>query len=221
VLSTWQIGKWRDVPISLHWTVLIGLPWLFYQTRSVVDTLVGFIAFFLLLLAHELGHAAVAHWRHVEVHYIRLLFIHGLCAHDEPYHEEDDIWIAWGGVAAQLAVLLVAVSASLLLVTFAPGVRLLAAPLFEVLIEINLVILVVNLIPVAPLDGAKGWRALPLLQEWLRETSWALRLRQRADARAKVREKQLETESERVAADIISRLKKGSAKTSNRSSTDG
>lgn len=218
--STWQLGNWRDVPIDLHWTVLIGLPWLFYQTRSVADTLVGFVAFFLLLLAHELGHAAVAHWRHVEVQHIRLFFIHGLCVHDEPYHEEDDISIAWGGVAAQLAVLIAAAAASLLLATFAPSARLLAAPLFDVLIEINLVIMVVNLLPVAPLDGAKAWRALPLLREWWRETAWALRLRQRADARAKARARQLESESERIAADIIDRLKKGSTKTSDRSGTE-
>jgi stage IV sporulation protein FB len=220
VRSTWHLGKWRDVPIGLHWTVLIGLPWLFYQTRSVVDTLSGFVAFFLLLLAHELGHAAVAHWRRVEVHYIRLFFLHGLCAHDEPYHEEDDIWIAWGGVAAQLAVLVVAVAASVLLASFAPDVRMRVAPVLDVFIEINAIIMVVNLIPVAPLDGAKAWRALPLLREWLGETQWALRLRQRYAARAKAREKQLEAESERIATDIIDRLKKGNTKTSDRSSAD-
>ena len=210
--ATWQIGKWRDVPIGVHWTVLIGLPWLLYQTRSVVDTLIGFVAFLMLLLAHELGHAAVAYWRRVDVHYIRLFFIHGLCAHDEPYHEEDDIWIAWGGVAAQFAVLVAAILASVLLATFAPDSRLLAAPLAEVCIELNVVIMILNLIPLAPFDGAKAWRALPLLREWLRETPWALWLSRRADARAKAREKKLKTESDRVAAAIIDRLKKGSTK---------
>lgn len=218
--STWQLGEWRDVPIGVHWTVLIGLPWLYYLTRSVAHTLIGFVAFFLLLLAHELGHAAVARWRRVEVHYIRLLFLHGLCAHDEPYHEEDDVWIAWGGVAAQLAVLVVATAASLLFTTFAPEARRLAAPLLNVLVETNVVIMAVNLLPLAPFDGAKAWRALPLVKPWLLETPWVARLRRRSDARAKAREKRLEAESERIAGDIIERLKKRPASSSDKSSTD-
>src|SRR5512138_70718 len=94
----WRIGKWRGIPISLHWTVLFGLPWFYYQGKNVPATAISFTAFLFLLLAHELGHAAVALWRNVEVCEIQLFFIHGLCWHDEPYHEQDDVLIAWGGV---------------------------------------------------------------------------------------------------------------------------
>jgi hypothetical protein len=98
--STWRLGKWRGVPIALHWTVLLGLPWFYFQTRSVTAAAISFVGFLLLLVAHELGHAAVAMWRGVRVRKIQLYFIHGLCTHDEAYHEEDDVLIAWGGVAA-------------------------------------------------------------------------------------------------------------------------
>ena len=132
----WRLGKWRGIPISLHWTVLIGLPWFYYKTTSVAATAISFVAFFFLLVAHELGHAAVARWRHVAVGEIRLFFIHGSCTHDEPYHERDDVLIAWGGVAAQFVVLVIAFGANKLLAI--PFTYHIASPVFRVLIETNL-----------------------------------------------------------------------------------
>ena len=113
--SSWRLGQWRGVPISAHWTVLIGLPWFYYETRSLAGTAIAFVAFCFLILAHELGHAAVARWRRVEVESIRLFFIHGTCATAEPHYELDDVLIAWGGVAAQFVVLVIAFSAALLI----------------------------------------------------------------------------------------------------------
>jgi Zn-dependent protease len=207
--SSWRLGRWRGVPISLHWTVLIGLPWFYYETRGFADTAIAFVGFFFLILIHELGHAAVARWRGVEVESIRLFFIHGTCSTEEPDYELDDVLIAWGGVAAQLVVLVVAFGAGLLLPTVSPLAHGLASPLLRVLTEVNLFIMIVNLIPIAPFDGAKAWRILPILREWWGQTSWATALRRRSVAREKARTKKLEAASERIAADIIDKLKKG------------
>jgi len=209
VRSTWRLGRWRGVPITLHWTVLLALPWFYYQTRSVSATAISCAAFFFLLVAHELGHAAVARWRNVEVQGIQLYFIHGLCTHDEPYDEEDDVLIAWGGVAAQLVVLAVAFGAGLWLAAFEPAAFRTAAPLFGVLIQTNLLIMVFNLLPVAPLDGAKAWRALPLLWERTRHTPWAAGVRKLLAARGRARNRRLEAKAQRITADIIDKLKKG------------
>jgi stage IV sporulation protein FB len=207
--STWQLGTWRGVPVGLHWTVLLGLPWFYYQTRSVPATAIAFVALFFLLLAHELGHAAVAVWRRVPVRDLQLFFLHGFCTHDEPYDEEDDVLIAWGGVGAQLAVLIAAAGASALIAALAPIASEIAAPVFYALIETNLLIMVINLVPVAPLDGAKAWRAIPILRARVRESSWGPRVRWFLDARERARSKRLAAESERIAGDIIERLKKG------------
>jgi hypothetical protein len=80
---------------------------------------------------------------------------------------------------------------------------------FRVLIETNLLIMVFNLIPVPPLDGVKAWRILPLLRERLPQFSWARILRRRAGARQRARDERLEAEAERIAGDIIEKLKKG------------
>jgi len=213
---TWRFGHWRGIPVTLHWTVLLGLPWFFYQTRSIQATAVAFVAFSFLLMAHEFGHAIVAMWRNVRVVRIQLLFLHGLCTHEEAYYEEDDVLIAWGGVAAQLVVLVLASAASVVVAAASPIAREVMAPLFRVFIETNLFIMILNLIPIAPFDGAKAWRALPLLREWARQSSWTASLRRFLGARDSARAKKLEAKSEQIAADIIDRLKKGKSDTQQR-----
>jgi Zn-dependent protease len=206
--SSWRLGQWRGIPISLHWTVFIGIAWFYYQTRSLVDTAVAFVAFCFLLLLHELGHAAVALWRHVGVHKIQLFFLHGSCTHELPDYELDDVLIAWGGVAAQLVVLVVALGANVLLAAFSPVAHVLASPLLRVFIATNVFIMIFNLLPIASFDGAKAWRILPILADWAKETSWAREWRRRSAARKTARAEKLEAESERIAADIIDKLKK-------------
>jgi Zn-dependent protease len=207
--SRWRLGTLRGIPIELHWTVFLGLPWFYYLTRSSTATAVAFVAFFVLLLVHELGHAAVARWRDVAVGKIQLLFLHGTCTHEEPYYEEDDVLIAWGGVAAQLVLCVVALVTRPLVAELPPGAAGLASSFFAVFIGTNLYMIVFNLIPLAPLDGAKAWRALPLLRDRARQTSWGAGVRRFISARQRAREKKLEAESARIASDIIDRLKKG------------
>jgi Zn-dependent protease len=206
--SSWRLGQWRGIPISLHWTVFIGIAWFFYQTRSLLDTAVAFVAFCLLLLVHELGHAAVALWRGVEVHRIQLFFLHGSCSHEHPDYELDDVLIAWGGVAAQFVVLVVALAADVLLAAASPLATVLASPLLRVFIATNIFIMIFNLLPIASFDGTKAWRILPILADWAQETSWAHKWRRRSAAREAARTRKLEAESERIAGDIIDKLKK-------------
>jgi Zn-dependent protease len=206
--STWRIGNWRGVPIFLHWTVLLGLPWGYYQTRSVAGTAIAFAAFFALFLAHELGHAIVAMRRRVEVHRIELFVIHGVCVTDQPYYEVDDVLIAWGGVAAQFVVLITALGIDWLLGPRWPFTHPLTTALLRVLIDTNLLIMIVNLVPVAPLDGAKAWRVIPMLREWAEGTSWATRVRSLLAAPRRARDKRIEAKSARITADIIDKLKK-------------
>jgi Zn-dependent protease len=206
--SSWRLGRWRGIPIALHWTVFIGIAWFFYLTRSLLDTVVAFFAFLFLLLIHELGHAAVALRRQVEVDKIQLYFLHGNCAHEYPDHELDDVLIAWGGVAAQFVVLVVALAADALLAAASPFARVMASPLLQVFISTNIFIMIFNLLPIASFDGAKAWRILPILGEWAKETSWAQKWRRRSAARETARTKKLEADSERIAAGIIDKLKK-------------
>jgi len=207
--ANWRLGTWWGVPITAHWTVLLGLPWFYYQTRSLTGTAISFAAFLFLLLVHELGHAAVAVWRHVEVERIRLLLFHGVCVHEEPYYEEDDVLIAWGGVAAQFVVLIIALAVDALLTTLALAAPLAVWLLLGVLIKTNLFLMIFNLLPLPPFDGAKAWRVLPMLREWVATTRWGESVRRRSAERERARNQELEAKSQRITAEIIEKLKKG------------
>ena len=186
----WQLLKWRDVPVVFDWTVLLGLPWFYYRHGGLIGMGMAFMSFLFLLLAHELGHAAIAKWRGVPVIEIRLFILHGYCEHERPDKKSDEVWIAWGGVAAQFVVLLFAWVLAALLMSQAHELYRHAEPMLRILITVNLFIILFNLLPFPGLDGAKAWRVLPMAWK-----SWS-------------RDRRLKRESKAVAADIIEQLRK-------------
>lgn len=202
----WLIGKWKRVPIFFHWTIFLWLPWHFWQERNVTWAVLSFLSFVVLLFAHEIGHAVVAKARRTKVFAIRLYVLHGQCEHEHPYYEEDDVFIAWGGVLAQFIVLIFAVAAKYMSQQLWPQSYYFLMPVFFVLINVNIVIAAINLIPVQPLDGYTAWRALPLLRKRifpkikvLLETLWnALNFKRR---------RALAKESARITTEFLSRFK--------------
>jgi len=196
--TSWQLMKWRGVPVVLSWTMLLALPWFYYRQGSWPGMAIAFLAFFFLMLIHELGHAAMAKWRKVPVLGIHLYVMHGLCRHEEPDREVDEIWIAWGGVAAQGVVFLLALGVSELLERFAFIYWVYASPMLHVLTVTNVFLILINLVPIPPLDGAKAWLVVPRL--WAQLPKFSLERWRR--------NRELEQKSKEVAADIIERLKK-------------
>lgn len=188
--TSWRIMQWRGVPIFLNWTVLIGLPWFYYRLGNLVDMAAAFVALLSLLLIHEMGHAAVAKWRQVPVLEIRLFLLHGHCMHEVPEQKSDGVWIAWGGVAAQFALLVIAFAVSKLLEAMAFELYLHAQPVLGVFIATNIFIMLFNLTPLPGLDGTKAWLAVPMLWKYWR------------------RDRRLKTESKMIAADVVEWLKK-------------
>jgi Zn-dependent protease len=195
--TTWQFMSWRGVPILVHGSLLLGLPWFYVVHDDLSAMALAFLAFFLLLFVHELGHAAMAKWRRVPVVEIRLFLLHGYCEHEEARNPADAVWIAWGGVLAQGILLLLALLARELLQWQAWELYFELAALWYTLIGMNIVIIGVNLLPVPPLDGAKAWQVLPLT--WKRLNS---------DVKRRREQRHLEQDSNRIAADIVERLKK-------------
>lgn len=203
----WQLARWKGVPILLHWSVLLGLVWFGFRYQRLVPTLLTFFAFFALLLVHELGHAIAARSRNVHVFGIRLYLLHGLCSHARPHRERDDVFIAWGGVLAQGVVLVLALLVKPILTMVFPTAELVLAPLFRVLITGNALMIAINLLPVAPLDGHKAWRALRPLRSTLssRFRRGIARLKRVPDAR-KSRPTSKDAESNVV--DLLERIRK-------------
>jgi Zn-dependent protease len=207
----WPIGKWKNIPVFFHWTLFLWLPWYFLINKNLIGAVFTFLAFVALLVAHEIGHAYIAKLRRVRVDAIKLYLLHGQCEHEQPYYEIDDVFIAWGGVLAQLVILILtlAVKYSLLLMPltyFSFRVFYFLAPVFFVFINANIVIAAINLIPIAPLDGHKAWRAIPLLLDRLSPSYKTNFYKLRKMLNLKKR-RAAKVESARVVSNLLDRLR--------------
>lgn len=123
------------------------------------------LAYFGVIFIHECGHAFFARRYRYRVTRIQLSYMHGTCEYDdEDLTEWNEVVIAWGGVLAQLAVVVL-----VMLLGLIPGIGSLSflKDAMGILGPVNILIAMINLIPVAPLDGATAWRIVPLLwEEW-------------------------------------------------------
>ena len=208
----WQLGRWQRIPVSMHWTVLIAIVWLYLFFWDLLATAIASLAYFALLVAHEFGHVAVLRWRKIPVESIEFSGLHGRTAHGWA-SPGNQILVAWGGVSAQLLVLLLGLVAGASLDMRAlPGAALIAGPVLFVWVKLNIVLMIVALLPLGPFDGHAAWAAIP----WLRK-----RLRARRQ-RAKVVElfpekklspqqrRQVEESSTKAAAELMGKLSKKS-----------
>jgi Zn-dependent protease len=208
--NVWQLGRWQRIPVSMHWTVLIVIVWLYLFFWDILATAIAALAYFALLLAHEFGHVAVLRWRKIAVENIELNGLHGRTSYALA-SQGNDILVAWGGVCAQLLVLLLAAAASAILdLRTMPAAASIAGPLLFVFIKLNAVLMIVALLPLGPFDGHAAWAAIP----WLRK-----RLRARRQ-RAKVVElfpekkltpqqrRQVEESSTKAAAELLDKVSK-------------
>ena len=147
--------------VYIHWSVLLvaaGL--LALSIRKPLLAVVTIGCYFGIIFLHEAGHALFARWLGYKPFALYVGFVHGRCEYEEPYSVKHEAIVAWGGVAAQLAVaiplILLAQTTS---VASVPGL----GPVIGFLGYINLVVALFNLTPVAPLDGAQAWALVPIL----------------------------------------------------------
>lgn len=208
----WQLGSWRGVPVSMHWTVLIVFVWLYLFFWDLLATAIASVAFFALLVVHEFGHVAVLRRRKIAVEGIELSGIHGKTSHGWA-SEADTIAVAWGGVAAQAIVLLLALAAayaldgrtSLLL-------SMVAGPVLFVFTKLNILLMIVALLPLGPFDGHSAWAIIPRLRKAARKRRELAKVVKLFPEKGLSPEKrrELEASSEKAATELIDKLAKKS-----------
>jgi Zn-dependent protease len=215
----WHLGAWRGVPVAVHWTVLFVFVWLYFFFRDVLATVIASAAFFGLLVVHELGHAAVLRWKKIEVESIAFYGLHGTTEYAWA-SAANEILIAWGGVAAQLLLLLLAVAVSYVPgISTIPIVATIAQPVLFVFIQVNIFLMVVALLPIGPFDGRRAWAVIPRTRERLRRRRQAARQLKAAPEKnlSPARRRELEDASARAAAELMEKLAR---KTRNRKDED-
>jgi Zn-dependent protease len=129
-------------PLRLHWSLLLGAA-LFCALQPRPLLLLGYGA---VLLAHVLGHALGVAGTPLRVQGVLLHALGGELLGEGQVSPLRRSLIALCGVGAQAALLLVA-----LLVPMPDDLR-------EAFIRRNGVVLLLNLIPIRPLDGALAWK---------------------------------------------------------------
>lgn len=205
IKSFWSAGEWRGIPVRFHWTVLLALPWLWYHFHSLRNAAIALPCYIFLLVAHECGHAVVARRHNIPVDGIDVFMVHGQCRYETPYYEQEDVLISWGGVAVQAAILAMALLAQFFFHSVPFSVWFFLEPIWDVFITINFYTIILNLLPIAPLDGEKAWRVLTWIRDWLTEK---LPRPKAKTHRPSIKElNYLEAESEKLTAEIIGRLR--------------
>lgn len=173
------IGRFRGAPIRIHWSTPIGMLVFTGFLRDPRFAPGAWIGYLLVVLIHELGHAIAVALSGHRVVAVDAYALGGLC-HWRGYPSPmARAMIAWGGVIAQ-AVLGIG---TLIVLAFAgPPAHVFTADMAHAFLEANLWLILTNLVPVPPLDGAEAWRVVPILA-----SRWRRR-REIAGARARAAE---------------------------------
>lgn len=152
-----RVARPAGVEVRLHWSVVVGAL-LSARLRLEPVLWLGFLG---VLFTHELGHALAVKSLGSPLVGIDVSGFGGSCRWRGNSGLVERAWVAWGGVIAQAIVLGVvfALCAGLGVANSGLGEQLRYS-----FVEVNLVVLVLNLLPVAPLDGALAWRLFAALE---------------------------------------------------------
>ncbi|MBN2193963.1 MAG: hypothetical protein JW751_14200 [Polyangiaceae bacterium] len=157
------VASVRGVPLRLHWSTALGA--LLFGGLSFAPA--AWFAFLVLVVLHEFGHALVV-WRlRHRVVSIDVTGFGGLCRWSGLATPSERALIAWGGVLAQSVLLVAALALALLGVW---GTVPFGAELAHTFVWTNLWLIILNLLPFAPLDGAEAWRLLSELKSLRRRS---------------------------------------------------
>jgi Zn-dependent protease len=204
-LARLTIARVENVPIQIHWTAPIGL-FVFGQLRIVPAFWAGL---FLLILLHELGHAAVVRACRFRVTGILLHGAGGLCFWTGDATPLQRSLIAWGGVWVQLVLLALATVAQALWWRTWPRWAFELASAFTI---VNFLLIVLNLLPIAFLDGVRAWPLFPrLYRRWRLRRLRELSRQVRADAAALDALDQAEAppEVQQMIEDVLQKARRG------------
>jgi Zn-dependent protease len=162
-----RLGRLGGASVRLHWSLPFGA-FLFTGLRFAPGAWLGFV---LIVLCHELGHAVAVVRAGLRLVAIDVLGVGGLCRFEGYPTPRRRVLIAWSGVLAQALVL---AAAGIVRVVLGRPPLPFAADLLDALLVVNAWMILVNLIPIPPLDGAEAWGVVQLVA--------AARARRRMDA---------------------------------------
>ena len=168
--------------VMIHWTALALAV---IVTRFRFEP-VAWLAVLFVILIHELGHAAAVLKARADVVAIRMDALGGCCEWVGGVTRAQRLLIVWGGVLAQLILFGIALAATIFI---GPYISDFLYPFLHILLQWNLILVALNLLPIKPLDGYDAWRLLSMtLKDWRRRRRSARRRRLTAETIKKIQE---------------------------------
>ncbi len=149
-------GRPFGMPLRLHLLLPLGL--LFFGGLRWAPG--AWLAFVLVVVVHELGHAWMARAVGARPTAIDVHPLGGACRYTGATSPFSRALVAWGGPLAQLLLLVAA------LVAFAaagPVLDQFSLDLRHGLVAANAWMLLLNLLPIPPFDGAEAFKVVPLM----------------------------------------------------------
>jgi Zn-dependent protease len=159
-----RLGRLSGIDLRVHWSFPVGAL-IFTRARFEPVLWLSFVA---IIVVHELGHAAAVKASGFTVCGIDVTGLGGHCRFRGRGSDLETAWIAWGGVLAQMLLLLVVLIVRAIWGAPQSRAGLLAS---EAFVGVNLWIAALNLVPMRPLDGADAWRLFGELER----SGWTLR----------------------------------------------
>ncbi|WP_144395595.1 hypothetical protein [Pleionea sediminis] len=158
-LNQIKLFKIFGIQVYIHWTLILSL--LVVGVLGFDKPLLGFFIMgtLTILFIHELGHAFLAHRYNLDVQYISLNIFNGVCVHEEADTEFVNAMIAWGGVFAQVLIAVPVIATHLLL---GSNIRDDVEMILLTFGYFNLLLIVLNLLPLKGFDGSLCWKVIPL-----------------------------------------------------------
>jgi hypothetical protein len=163
--GAWTIARWRGIPLRLHWSVLVAV----WAVCGFSFRPLACLAVLALIVVHEIGHAVVVRLCGAYVSQILLAGFGGSCSWGGNISPTRRALIAWGGIFGQAVLFGVALIFP----------RSLGAEFFVVWTRYNLILAVLNLLPVEP-----PWRIFPVL--------WGLRRRRQLKSKLRSLQRELD-----------------------------
>lgn len=155
--GSWTIARPFGVPVRIHWSV----PVCAFLAGGFSVAPGAWLAYLLLVLIHEAGHAFVVRRVGARANALDVLGFGGLCWWEGEVTPLQRACIAWGGIWAQMIVFAVTGIAVLLL---GHPSHWFAKQMVDVALMSNLWLIGINLLPIPPLDGKDAWTLFPLLR---------------------------------------------------------
>ena len=158
--------KFLEVDIILKRSVIWNFFYLFLFIKDVNMVTALFLFLTFMILVHEFGHVYFVRKFNYKVLGVAVCFNGGECIHEPCRREIEEILIAWGGVIAQIILLI----ATIIIQTvgnylYPASNTAFINQFYEYAKLYNIIGIIYNLFPRDNLDGVKAWEILKYIKK--------------------------------------------------------